>query len=67
MSVFAAFFEEINRVGLIKEYSQKGYHTVGISGKEVRRKLHAGEELDQRIMRKPVADVLVKFYAGKGE
>ncbi len=64
---FAAFFEEINRVGLINEYSPKGYHPVSISGKEVRRKLHAGEDLDPRIMRKPVADVLIKFYAEKGE
>jgi len=64
---FAAFFEEINKVGLIEEYISKGFHPVNISGKEVRRKLHAGEEVDQRIMRKPVADVLIKFYAGKGE
>ncbi len=59
---FAAFFEEINRVGLVKEYSPKGYHPVNISGKEVRRKLHAGEDVDQRIMRKPVADVLENYY-----
>jgi len=64
---FAAFFGEISRVGLIKEFGPKGYHPINISGKEVRRKLHAGEDVDQRIMRKPVADVLVKFYAGKGE
>ncbi len=64
---FAAFFEEIDRVGLIETYAPKGYHPVNISGKEVRRKLHAGEEVDQRIMRKPVADILMKFYTQKGE
>jgi len=64
---FAAFFEEIDRVGLIEEYAPKGYHPVNISGKEVRRKLHIGEEVDQRIMRKPVADILMKFYTQKGE
>jgi len=64
---FAAFFEEINRVCLIEEYAPKGYHPVNISGKEVRRKLHTGEDVDQRIMRKPVADILMKFYTQKGE
>lgn len=64
---FAAFFEEINQVGLIEKYAPMGYHPVNISGKEVRRKLHAGEEVDQRIMRKPVADILMKFYMKKGE
>ena len=64
---FAAFFEEINRVGLIEKYAPKGFHPVNISGKEVRRKLHAGEGVDQRIMRKPVAEILMKFYTQKGE
>jgi sulfate adenylyltransferase len=61
---FAAFFEEINRVGLIDEFKPKGYHTVFISGKDVRAKLQAGEDVDTRIMRKCVGDVLKKFYTG---
>ena len=62
---FAAYFEEIKRVGLIEEYQAKGYHTVFISGKEVRRKLQDGEQVDERIMRKPVADSLAEFYTGQ--
>jgi len=65
---FAAYFEEIKKVGLISEYKPKGYHTVFISGKEVRSKLQAGEEVDTRIMRKPVADILRDYYKdGKAE
>jgi sulfate adenylyltransferase len=59
---FAAFFTEINRVGLIEEFKPKGYHTVFISGKDVRKRLQAGEDVDERIMRKCVGDVLKKFY-----
>ncbi len=59
---FAAYFEEIKRVGLLKEFKPKGYHTVFISGKEVRKKLMKGEKVDERIMRKPVAVILREFY-----
>jgi len=59
---FAAYFEELGRVGLIKEYKDKGYKVFFISGKEVRKKLQNGEPVDERIMRKPVADVLIEFY-----
>ena len=64
---FAAYFEEIKKVGLISEYKPKGYHTVFISGKEVRRKLQNGEDVDQRIMRKVVSDILRDFYQSKGK
>jgi len=60
---FAAYFEEIGRVGLIKEYKDKGYKIVSISGKELRQKLQNGDPVDERIMRKPVADVLMEFYS----
>lgn len=59
---FAAFFEELNRVGLIEEYAPKGYHSVSISGKALRNKFQNGEAIDERIMRKPVADILREFY-----
>ncbi len=59
---FAAYFEEISRVGLIKEFKEKGYTSVFISGKVVRQKLQSGEPVDKRVMRKPVADVLTEFY-----
>ena len=62
---FAAFFEELNRVGLIKEFAPKGYHSVGISGKVLRQKFQDGEAIDERIMRKPVSDILLDFYQNK--
>lgn len=62
---FAAFFEEINRVGLIEEFAPKGYHSVSISGKALRKKFRKGEAIDNRIMRKPVADILLDFYQNK--
>jgi len=61
---FAAFFEELNQVGLIEEYAPKGYHTVSISGKVLRQKFQSGEAIDERIMRKPVSDILLDFYQG---
>ncbi len=60
---FAAYYEELGKVGLMDDYKDKGYHTVSISGKELRKKLNAGEEVDGRVMRKPVADILREFYA----
>ncbi len=62
---FAAYFEEIEKVGLISDYQPKGYHTVFISGKEVRRKLQNNEEVDERIMRRVVSDILRDFYAAE--
>ena len=59
---FASFFEEINRVGLISDYKDKGYHPVSISGKELRKQLASNEKIDERIMRKPVSDILIDFY-----
>ena len=62
---FAGYFEEIGRVGLVKEFKEKGYHQVSISGKELRRKLQNNEDIDERIMRKPVAKILADFYKEK--
>ncbi|MEA3489973.1 MAG: adenylyl-sulfate kinase, partial [Candidatus Omnitrophota bacterium] len=62
---FASFFEEIERVGLIDEFGKKGYHPVSISGKELRKKLQNGEPVDERVMRKPVVDILEEFYRKK--
>lgn len=58
---FAAFYKEINRVGLIQEFEPKGYTSVFISGKEVRRKLKNGEDVDERILRKGVGDILKAY------
>src|SRR6058998_1867860 len=48
---FAAFYEELGRVGLVDEYGAKGYHQVNISGRELREKLRRGELPDARVMR----------------
>ena len=56
---FAAFYEELGRVGLVDEYAPKGYKAVSISGRELREKLRAGEMPDPRIMRSETAQILV--------
>lgn len=56
---FAAFYEEIGRVGLVEECAPKGYKQVSISGRELREKLRAGELPDPRIMRPETAKVLI--------
>jgi sulfate adenylyltransferase len=57
---FAAFFEELGRVGLVEEYAPKGYKTVSISGRDLREKLRAGQLPDPRIMRPETAQVLIE-------
>lgn len=56
---FAAFFEELGRVGLVDEYKPKGYHPVSISGRELRQQLQAGQLPDPRIMRRETAEILI--------
>ncbi len=60
---FAAYFEEIGRVGLNEV--NKENTAVFISGTKVREQLLAGEEPDPRIMRPSTAKVLVDFYKSK--
>lgn len=57
---FAAFYEELGRVGLVDEYGPKGYKMVSISGRDLREKLRAGELPDPRIMRPETARVLIE-------
>ena len=59
---FAAYFEELGRVGLVDEHKKKGYKEIKITGKELRKRLQNGEPIDDRIMRKPVADILYDSY-----
>jgi sulfate adenylyltransferase len=56
---FAAFFEELGRVGLVDEYKEKGYKAVSISGRDLRQQLQAGVLPDPRIMRHSTANVLI--------
>ncbi|TDJ67506.1 MAG: sulfate adenylyltransferase [Planctomycetota bacterium] len=60
---FAAYFEELGRVGLMEENKQNT--SVLISGTKVREQLVAGEAPDPRIMRPSTANVLVEFYKTK--
>ena len=56
---FAAFYEELGRVGLVDECAPKGYKQVSISGRELREKLRAGVLPDARIMRPETAQILI--------
>ena len=60
---FAAYFEEIGRVGLMEE--NKENTSVFISGTKVRAQLTAGEFPDPRIMRESTASILVDYYKTK--
>ena len=57
---FAAFFEEIGRVGLVDEFGPKGYKQVSITGRDLREKLRAGQLPDPRIMRPETASILIE-------
>lgn len=60
---FAAYFEELGRVGLVAE--NKGKKSVSISGTKVRELLNNGEKPDERVMRPSTAEVLIEYYAAK--
>ncbi len=60
---FAAYFEEIKRVGLVTE--NEGNTMVSISGTKMRQLLDAGEAPDERLMRRSTAEVLIEFYRNK--
>ena len=57
---FAAYFEEIGRVGLVEE--NKGRTQVTISGTRMREMLSKGELPDERVMRPSTARVLAAYY-----
>ena len=60
---FAAYFEEIGRVGLMEE--NKENTSVFISGTKVREQLVGGQQPDPRIMRPSTAQILVDYYKSK--
>src|ERR1051325_10884440 len=62
---FAAFYEELGRVGLVDEYGPKGYKQVSISGRDLREKLRAGGLPDPRIMRPETAKILIERMKAK--
>jgi sulfate adenylyltransferase len=57
---FAAYYEELGRVGLVDECAPKGYQQVSISGREMREKLRAGVLPDPRVMRPETARILIE-------
>src|SRR5262245_21075819 len=62
---FAAFYEELGRVGLVDEYGPKGYKQVSISGRDLREKLRSGQLPDPRVMRPETASILIECMRGK--
>jgi sulfate adenylyltransferase len=62
---FAAYYEELGRVGLVDECAPKGYKQVSISGRELREKLRAGVLPDARVMRPETAKVLIESMRGR--
>jgi sulfate adenylyltransferase len=62
---FAAFFEELGRVGLVDTYGPKGFKQVSISGRDLRTKLRAGELPDPRVMRPETARILIERMKDK--
>jgi sulfate adenylyltransferase len=61
---FAAYYEELGRVGLVDEYGPKGYKQVSISGRELREKLRSGQLPDPRVMRPETARILIERMKG---
>jgi len=61
---FAAYYEELGRVGLVDECAPKGYKQVSISGRDLREKLRAGELPDPRVMRPETARILIECMKG---
>jgi len=57
---FAAYFEELGRVGLVED--NKGKTQVTISGTKMREILGRGELPDERVMRPSTASVLAAYY-----
>jgi sulfate adenylyltransferase len=56
---FAAYYEELGRVGLVDECSKKGWKPIPISGRDVRDALAQGRLPDPRVMRESTAQILI--------
>jgi sulfate adenylyltransferase len=57
---FAAYYEELGRVGLVEECEPKGWKQVTIAGRLLREKLRNGELPDPRVMRPETAKILIE-------
>jgi len=56
---FAAYYEELGRVGLVDECSKKGWKPIPISGRDVRIAIAEGRLPDARVMRETTAQILI--------
>ena len=59
---FAAYYEQLGRVGLVDEYSDKGWSMVSISGSKLRGMFRKGEVPDERVIRREVSEILIESY-----
>ncbi len=57
---FAAYFEEIERVGLVAE--NQGSRALRVSQEELREQLRGGQTPDERILRPTTAKILIEHY-----
>jgi sulfate adenylyltransferase len=62
---FAAYYEELGRVGLVEENEPKGYKQVTIAGRILRETLRKGELPDPRVMRPSTARILIESMKGQ--
>jgi sulfate adenylyltransferase len=62
---FAAYYEELGRVGLVEENEPKGYKQVNIAGRILRETLRKGELPDPRVMRPSTARILIESMKGQ--
>ncbi len=62
---FAAYYEELGRVGLVDECAPKGWKPIPISGRDVRDALAAGRLPDERVMRASTARILIEAMKAK--
>jgi sulfate adenylyltransferase len=62
---FAAYYEELGRVGLVEECEPKGWKQVTIAGRLLREKLRGGELPDPRVMRPETAKILIERMKGQ--
>ncbi len=63
---FAAYYEELGRVGLIEVYKEKGWKPVTVAGRILREQLSSGDKPDPRIIREETSEILIEAYKKKG-
>jgi sulfate adenylyltransferase len=62
---FAAYYEELGRVGLVDEHGHKGWKMVSISGSALREMFRKGEVPDERVIRREISEILIESYRSR--